>query len=161
MLPEGYEEARQLDRDVVHHQRKERFVCTPLRLEHRGNAAPDAARNRAAEEHDDHQRNQRKRIAKVDHASRGNDTANQHLTFCADVPKAHLERRSKADRDTEQHHDVANRHPNALLGAKRTVKHGRVDLDRVQLRQSEDDDGADDQCHRKADQANAKRFPDR
>jgi len=51
VLPLGDGERRELNGDVVHHQREQRFVRVPLGLEEAGDEAPDAARDDGADGH--------------------------------------------------------------------------------------------------------------
>ena len=105
--------------------------------------------------HDQKQRKRGNRFAKIDHAGRGCDTADQNLAFCTDVPETHLERRRETHRDAQEHHDIADGDPDALVCAKRAFDHRCVNLQRVQLCQRVDDYSADDQRKRQTDQTDA------
>ncbi|MPM87754.1 hypothetical protein SDC9_134854 [bioreactor metagenome] len=128
VFPKSNEVTRQLNGDIVHHQREQGFVCIPACLKHGGNRTPDAAGHHAAKEHDHNQRKTRQRPAKVDHAGGSGEPADQNLSFRADVPETHFERRCEANRDAKEHHNITNGHPNALVGTKRSLEHCRVNL---------------------------------
>ena len=144
-FPDDDEECSELGCDVVHHEREERLVGVPLRLEERRKKAPQRACRDGGDEHDENQNAVRKLVAQHDHTCRGGKTADQDLTFCADVPEAHLECGRDGKGDAEQNREVLERDPEFARGAECTIEDGAVDADRVFAREEHRDERADDQ----------------
>ena len=144
-FPDDDEECSELGCDVVHHEREERLVGVPLRLEERRKKAPQRACRDGGDEHDENQNAVRKLVAQHDHTCRSGKTADQDLTFRADVPEAHLKRRSNGKRDAQQNREVLEGDPGFARGAECAVENGAVDADRVFTREEHCDDGADNQ----------------
>ena len=158
VLPLRHEEGRQLDGDVVHHQREERLVRVPAGLEEAGQEAPRRAGDKARDHHhkDEHHRRQR---LEIDHAGRRGDAADEDLPLGADVPELHLERGGKADRDAEHRHRVARGDPCAGLVAEGGIDDGAVDLEGADMYDRHDQQRAGHKAQQKADQPDAPGLP--
>ena len=92
------------DDDVVHHEREERLVGVPFRLEERRDKAPHAAGQRACERHDEQQHPRRHLARPVERKIGCRDGAGRDLALGADVPEAHLEARRNGQRAAQQRH---------------------------------------------------------
>ena len=139
VFPEDDAEGHDLRGDVVHHQRKQRFVGVPARLEQRRDDAPDHARHDGGQRHHEQQQPAGQRAAQVDHHRRRGRRADEHLSLAADVPEAHLEGRGDRHRHQQKRQRVADRHPQAAVAAHRAVDDARVDLNRIESREREYD----------------------
>ena len=152
-FPHDDEERGELCRDVVHHEREERFVRVPLGLEEGGDEGPQAAGEEApqracrdgGDDHNDDEKTVGDLAAKADHAGRGGKAADEHLTLGTDVPETHLERGRDRERDAEQDREVMERDPALARRTERAVEDRGVDLDGIFARQQRCDDRADDQ----------------
>ena len=144
-FPDDDEERGELGRDVVHHEGEKRLVGVPLCLEKRRKEAPQSARCQSGCEHDENQDAVRELVAEHDHTCRGRKTADEHLTFCADVPEAHFKRRCDGEGNAEQNGEVLERDPRFSRGAERAVENGAVNADGVFACEKHRDERADDE----------------
>ena len=133
VFPKRHAIAGDLNGHIVHHQREERLVGIPLRLEGGGDHTPDAAAHQTGRGHNQQQRGRGNGGAEGTHDSSGEHAADQNLPLRADVPEFHLEGGSKADADAQQHHGVPDGDPAAALGAESTVKDSPIHFDGIQL----------------------------
>ena len=123
-------EGHQLHRYVVHHQCEQRLVRVPPCFEKCGDDRPDRACKDTRREHHKDKQRRRHPVSQVNHTECRYESADQHLTFAADVPEAHLERRRQRQRDTKQQHRLLQKRPNPKLRAECAIQHGRVQLNR-------------------------------
>ena len=131
----------ELNCHIVHHQREQRFVRAPLRLEKCGNDAPDHAGDDRRRRHDDDEQPIGDLAAEHQHAHRRRQTADEHLSFCTRVPKAHSESGRHRKGDAQKNGDVVNGDERSAR-AECALCHGGKNGQRVVTGQHLSDNGA-------------------
>ena len=139
--------------DVVHHQREERLVGVPLRLEERGDESPYRARNNARYNHNGEEKIGRELVAEEDHACRCCEAAHESLSLCADVPEFHLECGGDCERNAQEHCKILEQAPYTPRRADRAEDYRGIDLRGVLSGDDDGHDRADEQ--RKHDRADS------
>ena len=145
-LPFDDKKLNKLHCNIVHHESKERFVCTPVSLEECGNYTPYRARDDSRNRHYEDEHAVRHLSAERYHACRGSKSADEHLTLRADVPKAHTECGCYGKRNAEQHCDILQHLPYAPVRSEGGFDHRSVNADGVLARQRERYDARDKEC---------------
>ena len=128
---------------VVHHQREQRFVGIPARLEEGGQEAPQCAGGYSRNYHYEDEKAVGQLIAEADHAGGGGEAAYEHLTLRAYVPEAHLECGGDSKGYAEQHREILEGNPSLTYRAECTVEYGAVNAYRVLARH--------EHCNQRAD----------
>ena len=156
-LPYDDEVGGQLHGDVVHHQGEQRLVGVPLGLEEGGQEAPQSAGQQGGDQGNDDQCRVGQLIIQRNHAGGGGQTADQGLTFSADVPEAHLEGGSDCQRDAQQDGHAAGSDADTAAGAESAGQDRAVHTDGILAGQQcgdqtaeyqgqQQDAAADEQC---------------
>ena len=142
-LPHDDEEGRKLGGDIVHHQGEQRFIGVPLGLEEGGEEAPESARSQCRGQRDQDQHCVGELVSQTDHAGSRGQTANEHLTLGADVPKAHFEGGRHRQRNTQQDRQILEGDPGLSGGAEGTFEDRGKNIDRIFAGQQHSDHRAD------------------
>ena len=110
-FPDNAEKGRDLDGDVVHHQREQGFIRIPVCLENARNDGPDQSRQAAGYDHAQEKQRRRHGVTAIAHERRRNDAAGQNLPLAADIPESHFEGGSNCQRNRQQDHRIADGAP--------------------------------------------------
>ncbi len=140
-----------LERDIVHHKREKRFVGVPSRFEERRNNRPYNACHDRYHEHKHDKSCVGHLAAAIEHARTCTECADKHLSFCADVPKSHLESRSYRKRNDEQKRHLSEHNEDVVFAAECTDKHIFDDFERRHFqfrkaKQADENQAADYAC---------------
>ncbi|MPM33272.1 hypothetical protein SDC9_79842 [bioreactor metagenome] len=159
VFPLGHAIGGQLNGHIVHHQGKQGFVGAESCLEQGGNPAPQRARQTAGGKGHHQKHPAGHGLSAVNHHGGGCDAAHQNLALGADVPEPHFEGRRQAHADAQQHHGISQGDPAPPGGAEGALEHSAVNLQRVELHDGVNDDGAHHKRHGKAGKADEPAAP--
>ena len=151
VFPKHDGEGHQLHGDIVEHQGKQGFIGVPVRLEKRGDHAPDQAGGHARHGAECIHRPGGQVLSIDHHGGRGHG-AHQHLSLRAHIPEPHTESGQHRKTHTKQNRRVAEGDPHAAVGAHRAVPDSRIDVERVHAGQAKDDGRAHQQGKYQRDQ---------
>ena len=129
--PANDEIRHQLNGHIVHHQGEQGLVGIILRLKKCGDQRPNGTGQHTGYNHRQYQQRIGDLATQADHTRRRCQTADQHLTLAADVPKPHFERRGQRQGHAQQHSQTLQQVPYPAGGAKGTTKHGGIHLERI------------------------------
>ena len=112
-----------LNRDVVHHQREQSFICVPLCFEDRGKNRPDHARNKAGNKHECPKQTVGDFSAEIEHDCGCGKCSDKSLSVAADVPELHLERGGQRKRHAKQCCGFIKEYPESAGGLCHALNH--------------------------------------
>ena len=121
-------ECHKLGSYVVHHQRRQRLIGIPFRLEKCGNEAPDGSCCQAGHDHAQDHDCIRKLVPQADHAGCGCQNPDQDLSLTADIPEFHLKCRSQCQCDQKQDRYILKSDPGLANGSESTQNDGLIYL---------------------------------